>query len=356
MKPSPAMGLIASIAVIVAAIAIQVLWGAPRGHMLWSAVFDAGHAPLFGVVAVAALQGLVILARARGRGPSREGAGAAPPSTRVPRPLLYLAALLFSIGIGGLTEASQYFGLRDADPRDFAHDVYGALAFLALAYALDRHAPHRLWGGRIPARLTRAVLALGAAALLLAVAVPVLQVARDYLGRNRAFPSICDFEAGWERRFVGPRDADLDRVPVPEGWLLAQGSAAHGAPDGENERVGRLTFHVAIYPALHIMEPYPDWSGYDRLVFEIYAKLDAPRELSFRINDNRHDNTYADRFNRILTIAPGLNRYEIELEDVARGPRNRRLDLTHVRNASLFAVRPEAPFRIWVDGFRLERD
>ncbi len=346
MRFSSAIRLIAWAGVIAAAIAIQTLWGAPNGHMLWSAVFDAGHMPLFGIVSLAVLKGLLVLTRPRDGASSAARSNPTPVPTRWPRPMIYLAALIATTGIGGITETSQYFGARDADPVDFAHNVYGALAFLAAAYALDPHAKRSLWGGRIPGRLTRTVLLLGTGGLLLTAIVPVARVANDYLQRNRAFPSICEFEAGWERRFVGPRDAELRRVPPPEGWRGQQAS----------ERVGQLTFHVAVYPALHIMEPHPDWSGYDRLVFEIYSELDHPRELSFRINDNRHDNTYADRFNRVLTITPGLNHYEIELEEVARGPRHRQLDLTHVRNASLFAVRPETPFRIWVDGFRLERD
>ncbi len=385
MRFSSAIRLIAWAGVIAAAIAIQALWGAPHGHMLWSAVFDAGHVPLFGVVSLAVLKGLLVLTGPRGSASSAARANRTPVPTRWPRPMIYLAALIATTGIGGITEASQYFGARDADPVDFAHNVYGALAFLAAAYALDPHAKRSLWGGRIPGRLTRTVLLLGTGSLLLTTIVPVARVANDYLQRNRAFPSICEFEDAWEHRFVGPRDAELRRVPPPEGWRGAQrlledrsGAASSGdempkgkGPRGsgprevaradradgrESERVGQLTFHVAVYPALHIMEPHPDWSGYDRLVFEIYSEFDHPRELSFRINDNQHDNTYADRFNRVLTVMPGPNHYEIELEDVARGPRHRRLDLRHVRNASLFAVRPEAPFRIWVDGFRLERD
>ncbi len=326
--------------VIAVAITVQMAWSAPQGSMLWSAVFDAGHMPLFGLVALAVLRGLLLLTRGK----------------QVPRPRLYLAALVVTVAIGGITEFSQYFGLRDADPFDFLRNAYGALCSLMLAYALDRQARHMWWGGRIRPAATRILLGVGALALLLAVAIPVMRVASDYLHRNAAFPAICEFDAAWQRRFAGPQDAVLTRVPAPDEWVRATHPLSAETAAERDRLVGRLTFQTAVYPALHLMEPYPDWSGYDRLVFDAYSELDEPVELSFRVNDIHHDQRYADRFNRTVVIHPGANRITFALDEIERGPRHRRMDMKHIRNATLFAIRPQKPFTIYVDSFRLERD
>jgi hypothetical protein len=183
------------------------------------------------------------------------------------------------------------------------------------------------------------------AAVLLAVAfLRVATVAVAYLGRDAAFPRICEFDDPWESTFVEVEDAVLARGERPAGWRRE-----------EPGRAARVTFLPAPYPGLSIREPHPDWTGYRRLVFEVYSEAPTQVDLNLRIDDVHHNDDYADRFNRVLAIEPGSNRISISLEEVRRGPRMRLMDMARVRGLTLFAVDPPVAFTVYLDGIRLER-
>ncbi len=334
------------VGIAAAAIALQSAVSCPRGSMWWSAVFDAGHTPLFGAVALAALQ----LARALWPGAGENKRASGQPVTedgpgrpdRAPHPDRfgpYAVAFLLAVVAGGITEALQMPGPRDADPLDLLHDVLGAGAFLLLAYGWRRGIawkPSALGARRV------AAVALGLA-ILVSVAVPPLALSVAYLQRNAAFPRICDFEHAWERAFVHAKDAELSLVDAPEGWNRVPG-----------ERVAQVTYLPAVYPGLAIVEPYPDWRSYERLVFEVFSEADTTLHLALRIDDGEHDERYWDRFNRRLAIRPGANRVTVALADVEQAPRDRRMEMDRIRNITLFAVRPAEPLDVYVDAFRLE--
>jgi hypothetical protein len=306
-------------------IAVQVSLPCPRGSLLWSAVFDAGHVPLYGLVALAALYASLTFADKPGR----------------PHLWHYVLALVATATLGALTEIAQALGLGDGNIEDFARDLLAGGAFLLAALALDSRMLPRHAG----ARARRLALVFLAAALLAIAFTPVTRIAIAYLQRDAAFPLICDFEGAWESTFVHARDAELEIGPPPAGW-------GRGAGD----KVAKITFLPAEYPALIINEPYPDWRGYERLVFDVYSERDTTVALALRIDDARHNNEYGDRFNRKLVIQPGANRVVIPLADVERAPRGRTMDMAHVRGVVLFAVRPREKFSVWVDGVRVERE
>lgn len=307
-------------------VAVQVLQRSPRASQLWSAVLDAGHTPLYGLVALAILYASLTFADRPGR----------------PRWWHYAAALVVTMTLGAIAEGLQALGKGDASVGDFLRDTAGAAAFLLAALTFD---PRAALGSPAGDTRFRRVLALLIAAALLGMALfPVTTIALAYLQRNAAFPAICEFEGRWEDTFVHMRDAQLEIGPAPAGW---------GRDPGD--KVARVTFLPAVYPALLINEPYPDWRGYDRLACEVYSELDSTVSLALRIDDVLHDNAYSDRFNRRLVIRPGVNHISIPLADVQRAPRGREMNTARVRSLVLFAVRPTEAFSVWVDGIRLER-
>jgi hypothetical protein len=170
-------------------------------------------------------------------------------------------------------------------------------------------------------------------------------VATAYVRRWAAFPRICDFGASWESRFVASHDAALVPAHLP----------AALDPSGR-QQAARITFERGTYPGAGIVEPYPRWTGYDRLVFDVYSELAAPVALVLRIHDARHDGSYEDRFNRELPIQPGVNRVSIPLAEVRGAPRGRPMDLSRIAGLALFALEPPEGFRLYLDSFRLERD
>ena len=213
-----------------------------------------------------------------------------------------------------------------------------------LAIVFDR----RAGPDRVPRRAhgfpLRVALFLSAAALLAVAFQRVATVSLAYLHRDAIFPRLCEFDDRWQSTFVGVHDA-----------VLTQGEPSAGWGRDLSTSVPRLTFLPAQYPGISIQEPHPDWTGYDRLAFEVYSEEPAPVELVLRIDDARHNNDYADRFNRALIIQPGPNRISISLDDVQRAPRTRPMDMTRIRGLTLFAVDPPRPFSVYLDGLRLER-
>ena len=307
--------------------AFVILANTPDRGIFWSAAVDAGHAPLFGLFAL-----MILWAASVWRGPTGQRGSL--------RTRNYALALAVTVAFGGLTEILQGLGSKDAELWDFIRDVLGGAAALVLAFVFDRRAgPHPARG-----RLLRVILVLTAALLLATALLRVTTVAIAYLLRDAAFPRICEFDDRWETTFVGVKDAVLTRGKPPAGW----------GRDASN-RAAHITFLPAQYPGMSIREPHPDWTGYDRLVFEVYSEARAPVDLNLRIDDAHHNNAYADRFNRVLVILPGSNRIWISLDDVRRAPRTRPMDMTHIRGLTLFAVDPLMPFSIYLDGFRLER-
>ena len=105
------------------------------------------------------------------------------------------------------------------------------------------------------------------------------------------------------------------------------------------------------------MEPVGDWSRYRELALDVTNASAAPLSLSIRIHDASHDHRYEDRYNRVLVLAPEQRAtLAIPLEEIERGPRDRKLDLTQVADLMLFTVsessRPQAGgfflSRIWL--------
>jgi len=317
-------------------IAVQVLAPGPRQSLFWSALFNVGHAPLYGLVA------LVILRLVLWDG-DRRG---------ITRIKFYLLALVLTVVAGVLAELLQKLNHGDLEVEDVVRDAAGAAAFL-LAFGafdrrlIDRRATER---GVIDRRLierrvaiARGIMLAIAASLLAVSSMPLAAISADLVRRDRAFPTICAFEASWESAFVFAQKADMQRIPPPDGWLPRPA-----------DRVARIAFRRGAYPGLVVRKPHPNWTGFKELVFDVYSELPRPVDLVLSIHDIGHDHDYWDRFNRELTIEPGPHRVSIPLREIQMGPRGRQLDLSRICGFVLFANHPREPFVLYFADFHLE--
>ncbi len=292
--------------------------------MFTDALFDAGHTPLFGGVALAVLG----LLRARARGASDRA--------------LRWRAFLLTVAVGAVTELLQVFqGNREPSLNDLVRDGAGAAAFLLLLRW--RHPVPGPGGPRTIRR--RPWMAWSAGVLLLAASAANLGLTTAaYVARDRAMPLLAAFDgAWWERWFLETQDSSLTAQTSPPG---VDASLA--------ESLARLDLRPGTYPGIGIVEPHPDWSGYRRLVITIVSDLDAPLPVAVRVHDAAHDQRYEDRFNRVLTVVRGVNRFAIALDEIRHAPDRREMDMRRIRGVLLFAYQRTQPTHVYLGPIRLE--
>jgi VanZ family protein len=316
--------VIVRLVVIAALLAVLAFVEAPDQTLFWDAFFNAGHALLFGLVAllIRSLPGLA-------PGENRE----------VQR---FVRAIVITLLLGAASELLQLFQpTRDASVGDFLRDAAGATGFLLFRAAVVAPGAGVRSQMGAAARMASGLLAVS---LLLAVAVPFLLVVGIYLERDRAFPTLFRLDGSrWERPFVSTGDAQL-KPKAPLGAGLASGSGS----------LALLTFQPGLYPGLVLDEPYPDWRGFRRLVFTAFSDIDTPLTLTIRVHDVWHDQRYEDRFNKQIVITRGEHQIGIPLDEIRKAPRGREMDLQHVRGIVMFAYRLERPAHVYLGPFRLE--
>lgn len=306
---------------------IALLWiPVPTHTILLKAFYDFCHFPLFGGVAIL----LLYLARQLGepRGWSVGGQ--------------YGMAFIVAVILGALTEGVQSFGSsRFAEWTDLCRDISGTVAALGFSITYDPRFTGRgaAWRSAPGKHLVHA----GVGLLVVVALSPVLVWTYAYWDRTARFPSLVQFSSAWEMLFVKGRDCAVQVVPPPSGWEKPPG-----------DTVGHVRCSPAHYPGIRLVEPYPDWRGFLHFRVDLYSELPLARSLTIRIDDAHHTQEYADRFNRAITISPGLNHIHILLDDIRHAPLGRELDLGAIRNVMLFAISPPEKFSLYVDDMHLE--
>lgn len=282
---------------------VTVIWAPVPGHRRWiGALHNAAHAPIFGCIAVLMWTAIRAHARLALLSPVRQ----------------YLLALISTALLGIVTELAQIPTGRDASVSDALNDMLGALAFLLVFCAFDP----RLRSAR-PVR----AIAIVAAALLFAIpAAPVVRAAAKYQQRDHRFPVLAEFSHGYDRFFIMQQSSVFKPKRLPEAWASsADESAMH------------VRFLAGPYPGMDFIEPSPDWSGYSTLAFDVTNPTSKRLELLLRVHDAAHINQLADRFNKLVSVAPSTRVVlRIPLSEIRSGPQTRELDLRHVAGIILF--------------------
>lgn len=296
----------------------------PGDTMLWGEVQNACHAPAFGILAVAVLGLLKGSPLARHLGPLA----------------IYVSAFAVAIAAGVATEIVQHFSGRDAEVVDVLRDALGAAASLLLCFSIfSKRPPYQPYF-----KDWNSLGSLLAALLLLAAAFYSLgYTAVAYARRDCALPVLIDFDSSWSRRFCILENAAFGVVQEPaDGTLLLP------------TRIARLTLEAAEYPGLTIEEPYPDWTAFDTLRFELISTRPDTVTLGLRIDDSHHDYDFVDRFNYALSVHPGINSIHIPLEQVRLAPDGRQTDMRAIRRIIIFAHQPVKPIEVYLSHFWLE--
>lgn len=285
----------------------------PTKSLWWREVFNSGHAALFASLSFVIYRHIATITRC---------------SNAL---VIYFLVLLVGMLFGALIELLQSFVQRDASLNDLYNNFFGLLAGLCLiaAYNLKDIKCKRL--------IVVFFMAASGGFMLLAMS-PLIQLSWHYVQRHNAFPVIVDFDANWSSSFV--RFKNVDR--------LKRISSA------QDKSLSSVRFNRGKYPGISVIEVEPDWSNYHLLRMNIFSEYERNIVLSLRVHDDKHNQDFSDRFNVSLTIHPGLNEIGVPLDQIARGPANRELDLTNIAGIVLFVGRLDAPMRLEVGSFYLE--
>ena len=282
-----------------------------QGAHIIKALFDFGHLPLFGVIALC-----VLLILGKGRRP------------RSLRPYLY--AWLMTVTIGLTTELLQNFTPeRYCEVHDLINDALGAGAFLVLAYPVRSNPGQRL-----------RALKYGALLAILLATTPVVTATFDTLEMLKAFPVLSSFETHREVARWKANDSQI---------LPTKRHATHGTQ--------ALELHLlpGIYPGLSSEVFRHDWRGFETLKLDVFLAGETSLPLTLRIDDFAHNQEYTARFNRTFVLTPGTNQLAIDLTEVERAPSDRRMDMAKVASLCLFTFRLETERTLYLDHLRLER-
>lgn len=310
---------------LIAILLVAVVFAPVPGDTRWiRTLHNSAHAPIFGCVSL-----LVLLAtRSHPRLQTMSLLGQ------------YLLALAAAFVLGVTTELLQIPAGRDASFEDALHDVIGAVAFLGIFAALDRRI-----GGVPRNRAIRFAAAVVGTVALVTAAAPVTRAALKYQQRDERFPVLADFSQRYDRYFILQQWSEFSSASLPSPWMREQ-----------DESAMRIRLHEGPYPGLNFIELPPDWSGYSTLCVDLTNPTPLNLQLVLRIHDLEHNNQPEDRFGKRFELPPGTRRIlRVSLDDVAKAPQSRRLDLHNIAGMIVFRAgdSPPAPelylSRVWLE-------
>lgn len=238
--------------------------------------------------------------------------------------LATLAVLLVGLGI----ELLQYGTSRQMDWQDLFRNLLGLWIILLIRP-----------GATDPSRsgLGTWSLRIAIAALLVAETGATAAVALQQYRIGQLLPELYDF-------------SQSDPSPFWNGAIAAADVA--GPQNGL-----RLSLSTARYSGATLHNFPGDWQGYGQLVISLDNPQDQPVHITLRINDIQHDqgdNDYSDRFNTRLTLSPGPNTFQLDLDRIRNAPATRTMNMREVRRLKLFTTGLPAPKTVYLRDLRLK--
>jgi hypothetical protein len=122
----------------------------------------------------------------------------------------------------------------------------------------------------------------------------------------------------------------------------------------------QVDFSPGRFSGANLVWPVRDWSGHDRLRWDIHNPSATPISATVKIYDVPH--TFqgyerADRFQTTVEIPPAsMHEFSIELTDVAAAPETRAMDMKQITAVELFVEDLPAARILHLDNMRLVRD
>jgi hypothetical protein len=239
----------------------------------------------------------------------------------------WLVSLLLVAAAGFVIEVLQYGTHRTPDAGDISRDLVGCLLVLAFYSRTMLGLSNRL---KITIQFLVSVIFL---LHLLPLSIALFDEA---MARSR-FPVLSDFETAVElERWSG--EASIERVQ------LDSASTSHQL---------KILLSSAMYSGTGLQYLPSDWSAYGHVNLRFFQPMPEMLRLTIRIHDDKHNNQYADRFNRSYNLEQGWSVVSIPLVEVRQALASRQMDLTRIRDISFFTIRLSQPRILYLDSIYL---
>lgn len=282
--------------------------------LLIEEILNYGHLLLFGFIAIGILWTIEINDR------SLHESGS------------YVKAGIISILLGIFTEFVQvFFPERYFELSDIFNDAMGTISFLAFTFSFKKTISKNL----------KVFLRIGTVFLIIIASFPVFNAVLDTLDMQRDFPVISSFESPREIKRWKNQECVFQRT---------REHVTHG------KYSFRIDLHPGEFPGMTLNYLKHDWRGYGVLSFDVFLEGPKPLRITVKVNDRKHNEEYADRFNQGFILKPELNHITISMQDIMKAPKNRLMDVSDITKVSIFTHNLKHPRVLYVDNFRLEKD
>ena len=219
---------------------------------------------------------------------------------------LRLAILIILVLLAGIViETLQFYAGRMFSIQDIYLDIIGACLVPAIIGP----------DSEVLFRYSITVLRLVVGVCLITALYPLGVSLLDEYHARRQFPLLAGFESRRELdRFGGGSRLQL----TDYGLEVSFGTEKYSG------------FSLKYFPT--------DWRGYKYVNIDLHNPGSTIVDLTCRIHDQLHDQSYGDRYNQRFPLGPGRNLIKINLDDVALAPRNRKLDMKRIGGLGCFTI------------------
>jgi hypothetical protein len=234
----------------------------------------------------------------------------------------------FTIILGLLIEGIQLLIGRTSEIIDIWRSIIGSL--LAITFS-KRMSEVKLYVIRIAKFLVIIFLLIEAWPLIKALTVEI-QAKID-------FPIIADFENHFEL----------------ENWHGRCYKTINNEFVYHGDKSLKAVFLTTKYSGISIDRFPSDWQNYSKIIFNVYLPATDSLKLLCRINDKNHKKHINDWFGKSFYVKQGWNEISFKLEDVEKAPTDRKMDITNIKNFTLYTKNLKEQKTIYFDYLRLEQ-
>ena len=127
---------------------------------------------------------------------------------------------------------------------------------------------------------------------------------------------------------------------------------------GEHATSGEHSLKIILppgqYPGINLEDIRKDWSSSRYLKMDIFNPSDEILKFHIRIDDNKNDWEYANRFDINFNLEQGANHISIPADSIKTNIHHRPLNLKKIERMMVFVPNNSQPRELYIDNIRLE--